>query len=316
MSNTVKPLLYGLIGGATALAGSLLYTKITKKTAKQGSDKAGFSDDVDEPDFNIFDTQQSDFDPEDAADFFTESRNHQSNPDIDMNALQQIRNDAFNSGYNAGLHVANNREYNRGYDEGVRYGYSVAQANAAKDIDDAYVEGKLDGLNINAPDLSGVESDPPVEIDEVIKSGALNQVYKPDEKESQSEESDDIQHAIAAAVVAKVKTDGEAPVFTDSVSCAIRAMLYKMELPKKNKKHGVDQTAKALSAVHDKLTELGCDYEAIKQYLNEKPEDYNEEFSEKSLKELKQLELASANLREQVFTLTRALIEDYLAGRV
>lgn len=216
MSNTMKPLLYGLIGGVTVLAGSILYNKISEKKTKQGRVKSDVLDDSDELDFNIFDTHQSDFDPEDASDFFSESSNHQSNPDIDMKALQQMRNDFFTSGYNAGKAEAV-QEYSRGYTEGVKYGYSIAQANAAQKIDDAYEEGKLDGLNANAPDLSGIDCEPPLELDDVIKSGAIDHVYKPDEKsDSNSEETKDIACATAVVVAEKDKKESEDPVIADN----------------------------------------------------------------------------------------------------
>lgn len=216
MSNTMKPLLYGVIGGVTVLAGSILYNKFSDKKTKQGSAKSDVLDDSDKLDFNIFDTHQGDFDPEDASDFFSESSNHQSNPDIDMKALQQMRNDFFTSGYNAGKAEAA-QEYSRGYTEGVKYGFSIAQANAAQKIDDAYEEGKLDGLNANAPDLSGIDCEPPLELDDVIKSGAIDHVYKPDEKsDSNSEETKEIASTPAAVVVEESKKKGEDPIVADN----------------------------------------------------------------------------------------------------
>lgn len=309
MSNPIKPFLYGLAGGAAVLASSILYNKIIEKKEEK---KPEVSDD-DDLDFNIFDTHQSDFDPEDAAEFFSDNSKTQPSPDIDMNALQQIRNDAFNSGYNAGLHVANSREYNRGYDEGVRYGYGIAQANAAKKIDDAYEEGRLDGLNANAPDLSDVECEPPLELDEVIKSGAINHVYKPeDQNDVKSDEIKDIQHAIAALVIENNKLANEDPIISNGVSCAIRAMLYRMELPHKSKKHSADQSAKSLSTVRDKLIELNCDYETIKKFISEHSDGLNKTLYEKSLEELKQIEHASENLRSGIFTRARDCIESFL----
>lgn len=312
MQNSVKPFLYGLIGGATVLAGNILYNKITTKTAKKGSDTPDVSDD-DDLDFEIFDSNHGDYDPEDAAEFFGEEQTPPK-PDIDMNALQQIRNDAFNSGYNAGLHVANNREYNRGYEEGVRYGYGIARADAAKDIDEAFEEGKIEGLNTNAPDLPDTASEPPIELEEVIKSNNFKLAYKPESKEVEADKDEDVQHTLATAIVNYCCKDSDDPVIKAGIGCAIRAMLYRMGLPRTEKKAGIDNTKLALIAVRAKLNELHCEYEAVEKYIRQysQKRNCNKTLYEKSMDELRTLKNLSENHRDHFFKYAEYQIDDYL----
>ena len=176
----------------------------------------------------------------DVEDFFAEQKPEP--PQMDMSALQQIRNEAYAAG-----RVLGKRE---GYAAGYAQGCVDTTAAADMKVDAAYMDGKLDGYaGSNTPE-------PPDTDDEVGGAApASNDGAENDEsaaKEFKTLELDDACHKLVEEVMLG-KLDDNDDIISAATACVIRAMIYAKNLStvEADKKDTIQTVAEFLNVINN-----------------------------------------------------------------
>ena len=137
MNKKLEAFCFALIGGAVATVADIAVSAYAARKYERY-----LHDDNDDPNPGE-DCAGVDNDLDAFEDIFQDEPENQQ-PQVDLAALQQIRNDAYQNGYSAGYSAGYNNGASTGQQQGYQAGYAAAASAAAEQVQDAYKEGKLD----------------------------------------------------------------------------------------------------------------------------------------------------------------------------
>lgn len=137
MNKKLEAFCFALIGGAVATVADIAVSAYAARKYERF-----LHDDNDDPNPGE-DCAGVDNDLDAFEDIFQDAPEHQQ-PQVDLAALQQIRDDAYQNGYSAGYSAGYNNGASTGQQQGYQAGYAAAASAAAEQVQDAYKEGKLD----------------------------------------------------------------------------------------------------------------------------------------------------------------------------